>query len=152
MGVLGALFTIRDWWWLYAVGILLYMTLIPAVEAAEQTVIQKVVPFATQGRVFGFAAAFESAAAPITAFLIAPIAQFLIIPYMDSQAGQDAFGWLLGDGEARGIALVFLFAGLIMVLAAVRGVLHPVVPHPVEAVRGPEGVGAAPSRPTRAPR
>lgn len=119
MGVLGALFTIREYWWIYAVGILLYMTLIPAVEAAEQTVIQRVVPFATQGRVFGFAAAFESAAAPITAFLIAPIAQFLIIPYMNSQAGDDAFGWLLGEGEARGIALVFLIAGLIMVVAAV---------------------------------
>jgi DHA3 family multidrug efflux protein-like MFS transporter len=119
MGVIGALFTIRDFWWLYAVGILLYMTLIPAVEAAEQTVIQKVVPFQTQGRVFGFAAAFESAAAPVTAFLIAPIAQFLIIPYMDSRAGQDAFGWLLGDGVARGIALVFLIAGLVMVVAAI---------------------------------
>lgn len=119
MGILGAMFTIRDWWWLYAVGILLYMTLIPAVEAAEQTVIQKVVPFRTQGRVFGFAQAFESAAAPVTAFLVAPIAQFLIIPYMDSQPGQDAFGWLLGDGVARGIALVFLVAGVVMVLVAV---------------------------------
>ena len=119
MGVLGGLFTIRDWWWLYAGGIWIYMMLIPAVEAAEQTVIQKVVPYETQGRVFGFAAAFESAAAPITAFLIAPIAEFLIIPFMDSRAGRDAFGWLLGDGEARGIALVFLIAGLIMVAAAI---------------------------------
>lgn len=118
MGVLGAMCTIREWWWLYAGGILLYMTLIPAVEAAEQTVIQKIVPYRTQGRVFGFAQAFEAAAAPITAFLIAPIAQFLIIPYMDSRAGQEAFGWLLGDGQARGIALVFLIAGLIMVLVA----------------------------------
>ena len=119
MGVLGAVFTIREFWWLYAVGILLYMCLIPAVEAAEQTVIQKVVPFKTQGRVFGFAQAFEAAAAPITAFLIAPIAQFLIIPYMNSEAGAQAWGWLLGDGKARGIALVFLFAGLIMVVAAI---------------------------------
>jgi len=119
MGVLGALFTIRDWWWLYAAGIWLYMTLIPAVEASEQTVIQKVVPFTTQGRVFGFAAAFESAAAPVTAFLIAPIAEFAIIPYMDSEAGRTSFGWLLGDGEARGIALVFFVAGVVMVLAAV---------------------------------
>ncbi len=119
MGVLGALFTIREWWWLYAVGIWLYMMLIPAVEAAEQTVIQKVVPFRTQGRVFGFAAAFESAAAPITAFLIAPIAEFIIIPYMNSDAGQSSLGWLLGDGVARGIALVFLVAGVMMVLAAV---------------------------------
>ena len=119
MGVLGALFTIREWSWLYLVGIWLYMCLIPGVEAAEQTVIQKVVPFERQGRVFGFAQAFEAAAAPITAFLIAPIAQFWIIPYMDSAAGRGTWGWLLGDGEARGIALVFLFAGLIMVLLAV---------------------------------
>jgi len=118
MGLLGAMFTIREWWWLYAGGMFLYMTLIPAVEAAEQTVIQKIVPFRTQGRVFGFAQAFEAAAAPITAFLIAPIAQFLIIPYMDSRAGREAFGWLLGEGQARGIALVFLIAGLVMVLVA----------------------------------
>jgi len=119
MGVLGALFTIRDWWLLYAVGIWLYMMLIPAVEASEQTVIQKVVPFREQGRVFGFAAAFESAAAPVTAFLIAPIAEFIIIPFMNSDAGRSNLGWLLGDGEARGIALVFLVAGIVMVLAAV---------------------------------
>jgi DHA3 family multidrug efflux protein-like MFS transporter len=119
MGVLGALFTIRDWWWLYAGGIWLYMTLIPAVEASEQTVIQKVVPFAQQGRVFGFASAFESAAAPITAFLIAPIAEFVIIPFSTSDAGRSNLGWLLGDGDARGIALVFLVAGILTVVAAV---------------------------------
>ncbi len=118
MGIIGAVFTIRDWWWLYAGGILLYMMLVPAVEAAEQTVIQRIVPFRTQGRVFGFAQAFEAAAAPVTAFAIAPIAQFLIIPYLDSRAGQDAFGWLLGAGAARGIALVFLVSGLVMVLLA----------------------------------
>ena len=118
MGLIGAFFTIREWWWLYAGGIWLYMMIIPAIEASEQTVIQRVVPFATQGRVFGFAAAFESAAAPITAFLIAPIAEFVIIPYMDSRPGQEAWGWLLGEGEARGIALVFLAGGIIMVLAA----------------------------------
>lgn len=119
MGIIGALFTIREWWVLFAVGMLLYMILIPIMEAAEQTVIQKVVPYKRQGRVFGFAQAFESAAAPITAFLIAPIAEFFIIPYIDSEAGAAQFSWLLGSGDARGIALVFLIAGLIIILAAV---------------------------------
>lgn len=123
MGVLGATFTLRDWWWLYIAGIWVYMALIPAVEAAEQTVIQKVVPFETQGRVFGFAAAFESASAPITAFLIAPIAEFAIIPYMDGADGRATWGWLLGDGIGRGIALVFLFGGLVMVVAGAAAFL-----------------------------
>jgi len=120
MGALGALFTIRESWWLYALGIWLYMMLIPAVEASEQTVIQKVVPFRTQGRVFGFAAAFESAAAPVTAFLIAPIAEFVIIPWIGSPEGQASTEWLLGEGGAasRGIALVFLASGIIMMIAA----------------------------------
>lgn len=118
MGLLGALFTIREWWWLYAIGIWLYMLMIPAIEAAEQTVIQKVVPYKRQGRVFGFAQAFESAAAPITAFVIAPIAEFFIIPYAKSAEGAAALAPLLGTGEARGIALVFLAAGIIMAIAA----------------------------------
>lgn len=123
MGALGALFTIREWGWLYAVGIWMYMALVPAAEAAEQTVIQKVVPFEKQGRVFGAATALEVSAAPITSFVIAPIAQFWVIPYMRSDAGDEAWGWLLGEGEARGIALVFLFSGLIMIVFGVLAFL-----------------------------
>jgi DHA3 family multidrug efflux protein-like MFS transporter len=123
MGALGALFTIRESWLLYAVGIWLYMVMIPAIEASEQTIIQRVVPFRTQGRVFGFAAAFEAAAAPVTAFLIAPIAEFLIIPYMRTDEGQATWGWLLGEGGTRGIALVFFVAGAVMIVAAILAFL-----------------------------
>jgi len=115
MGLIGSLFTIREWAWLFIAGIWLYMVLIPVVEAAEQTVIQRVVPFEKQGRVFGFAQALESSATPLTAFAIAPIAQFFIIPYMKTEAGNAQFGWLLGGGEARGIAFIFLISGFIMV-------------------------------------
>lgn len=125
MGLLGALFTIRESWLLYAVGIWLYLCLVPAVEAAEQTVIQRVVPLQRQGRVFGFAMAFESAAAPITAFLIAPIAEFAIIPWARSDEGAVALEPLLGTGVVRGIALVFLVAGLVMVAASLLAFLTP---------------------------
>ena len=126
MGFIGAVFTLREWAWLYIVGIWLYMALVPVVEAAEQTVIQKVVPLPRQGRVFGFAMAFESAAAPITAFLIAPIAQFWIIPYARSEEGAASLDPLLGEGISRGIALVFLVAGIIMILVALVAFLTPV--------------------------
>ncbi|SDT51856.1 MFS transporter, DHA3 family, multidrug efflux protein [Pseudarthrobacter equi] len=126
MGALGALFAIREWAWLYVAGIWLYLALVPCVEAAEQTVIQRVVPLNKQGRVFGFAMAFESAAAPITAFLIAPLAQFWIIPYARSSEGAAQLAPLLGEGTSRGIALVFLVAGIVMIVAAVLAFLTPV--------------------------
>ncbi|MGB4135316.1 MAG: MFS transporter [Microbacterium sp.] len=116
MGLLGAFFTIRDWWLLYLIGIWLYMALVPAIEAAEQTVIQRVVPFERQGRVFGFASAMEASAAPITAFLVAPIAQYVIIPFVESPDGHAVWGWLVGEGRARGIAVIFFFAGLATVV------------------------------------
>ncbi|NUL44828.1 MFS transporter [Cellulosimicrobium funkei] len=126
MGLIGATFTLREWGWLYVAGIWLYMCLIPAVEAAEQTVIQRVVPLERQGRVFGFALAFEASAAPVTALVVAPLAEVWIIPYARSEAGAAVLEPLLGEGTARGIALVFLLAGLIMVVAAVLAFLTPV--------------------------
>nr|WP_317451745.1 hypothetical protein [Microbacterium sp. NIBRBAC000506063] len=147
---------IREWWALYLVGIWLYMALVPPVEAAEQTVIQKVVPFTKQGRVFGVAAALESAAAPVTAFLIAPIAEFWVIPYMNTAAGQERWGWLLGEGQARGIALICFFAGLIMVVVALLAFrsraykqlteLYAKAPEPAEGDDEESDAGARPVR------
>jgi len=118
MATIGILFGIREFWILYALGIFLYMLLIPIIEATEQTIIQSVVPLKRQGRVFGFAQSFEAAASPITAILIGPIAQFWVIPYMNSSQGQSQLGWLLGSGDARGIALLFVIGGFIMLVAA----------------------------------
>jgi DHA3 family multidrug efflux protein-like MFS transporter len=116
IAILGMSFAIREWWWLYALGILIFMCLMPIAEAAEQTIVQRVVPFEKQGRVFGFAASVESAAAPVSAFVIGPLTQFWLIPFMDSPAGQDSLGWLLGPGEARGIALAFLAASALLLI------------------------------------
>ena len=100
-----------------AIGFFLYMTLIPVAEASEQTIIQKVVPLAKQGRVFGFAQSLETAASPITAFLIGPIAQIWVIPAMsDGGAGADAIGSWFGIGPERGMALIFIVAGCIGLL------------------------------------
>jgi DHA3 family multidrug efflux protein-like MFS transporter len=106
-----------------AIGFFVYMTLIPVAEASEQTVIQKVVPLAEQGRVFGFAQTLETAASPITAFMIGPIAQFWVIPFMTDGAGAAAIGTWFGVGPERGMALIFIVAGsigLLVTLLALR--------------------------------
>lgn len=101
--------------WLVA-GLAVYMLAMPYVEASEQTVLQKVVPYERQGRVFGFAQSIEQAASPLTAFLISPLTQFFFIPFMTDGAGARWIGGWFGTGPDRGIALVF-------VLVAVLGVL-----------------------------
>ncbi len=95
------------------VGMMIWMALMPFIEATEQTVIQSVVPFEKQGRVFGFAQSVESAATPITTFLIGPIAAFIFIPFMTTGTGVELIGGWFGVGQDRGIALVFMLAGLI---------------------------------------
>ncbi|WP_436416079.1 MFS transporter [Petrimonas sp.] len=114
--MISLLFTVREWAWLFLAGIFLYMFFVPFIEAAEQTIIQTVVPKIKQGRVFGFAQTVESAATPISSYLIGPIAQFSIIPFMESDAGKQTFGWLLGEGNARGIALTFVLSGVFMLI------------------------------------
>lgn len=108
-----AVFTIQPSIWLLAGGAALWMFLGPYGEAAEQTTLQKVVPYERQGRVFGFAQSVEQAASPMTAFLIGPITQFWVIPFMSQGGlGADIIGDWFGTGPARGIALVFCISGL----------------------------------------
>jgi MFS transporter, DHA3 family, multidrug efflux protein len=85
----------------------------PFIEAAEHTIIQKVVPPERQGRVFGFAQSVEMAASPLTTFFIGPIAELVFIPFMTTGAGVDLIGGWFGAGPDRGIALVFTLTGFI---------------------------------------
>jgi len=109
-------FTLQASILLLAVGMFIWLSLIPAVEAAEQTILQKVVPPERQGRVFGFAQSVEQAASPITSFLIGPVAQLIFIPYMTTGAGVDLIGAWFGVGTDRGLALLFTVAGIIGLL------------------------------------
>ena len=101
-----------------AVGMLVYMYLTPYAEAAEQTILQRVVPLERQGRVFGFAQSVEQAASPLTAFAISPIAQFIFIPFMTTGAGVGMIGSWFGTGVNRGIALLFILAAVIGLTAS----------------------------------
>jgi DHA3 family multidrug efflux protein-like MFS transporter len=119
MWIVGIFFAIQPWIILLAVGMYVYMLLIPYVEASEQTILQKVVPYERQGRVFGFAQSVEQSASPLTAFLIGPIAQFIFIPFMTTGAGVDLIGGWFGTGPARGIALVFVLTSIIGLIATI---------------------------------
>jgi DHA3 family multidrug efflux protein-like MFS transporter len=119
MWIVTILFPIRSEILPLAIGFFLYLTLAPVAEASEQTVIQRVVPFGEQGRVFGFAQTLETAAAPVTAFLIGPIAQFWIIPSMTDGALAELIGSWFGTGPDRAMALIFMVFGAIGLLVTI---------------------------------
>lgn len=106
----------RDSQALLVAGMFGFMLVIPMAEAAEQTVLQRLVPVEKQGRVFGFAHSVESASTPVAAFVVGPLAQFLLVPFMATEQGRSTFGWLLGGGAGRGIALTFVAASSVMLV------------------------------------
>jgi MFS transporter, DHA3 family, multidrug efflux protein len=109
-------FTIQPSIILLVMGMFVFMAVSPFIEASEHTVIQKVVPYERQGRVFGFAQSIEQMASPVTAFLIGPLTQFIFIPFMTTGTGALLIGNWFGTGTGRGIALVFTLAGIIGVI------------------------------------
>jgi DHA3 family multidrug efflux protein-like MFS transporter len=115
-----SVFALRSSIILVAAGMVVWLALVPVIEAGEQTVIQGVVPFERQGRVFGFAQLIENAASPLTAFLMAPLAESVFMPLMsDGGAGAKLFGGWFGTGPDRGLALMFTLAGLIGVFVTI---------------------------------
>ena len=113
-----SVFTIRSSIVLVAVGMVVWLSLVPVIEAAEQTILQRAIPFERQGRVFGFAQLVENAASPLTAFLMAPLAEAVFMPLMTGDGrGAELIGGWFGTGPDRGIALMFTTAGLLGVAA-----------------------------------
>lgn len=123
IAIVGMGTAVREWQSLLIIGMFGFMLLVPIGEAAEQTILQRLVPFEKQGRIFGFAQSIETASTPVAAFAVGPAAQFLLIPYMESASGRATFGWLLGAGQARGIALAFVAASLLMLVVVLLAFL-----------------------------
>jgi DHA3 family multidrug efflux protein-like MFS transporter len=117
--IISAVFTIQPSIVLLSVGMLIYFSVVPFIEVAEQTILQKVVPHERQGRVFGFAQSVEQSAAPLTTLMIGPIAETIFIPFMTTGMGVGLMGGWFGTGADRGIALVFTVTGIIGLIVTI---------------------------------
>jgi DHA3 family multidrug efflux protein-like MFS transporter len=115
-----SIFAVRSSIVMLTIGMVVWLSLVPLIEAAEQTILQRAIPYERQGRVFGFAQLVENAASPLTAFLMAPLAEAVFMPLMTDGAGARAIGGWFGTGPDRGLALMFTLAGVLGVAATAR--------------------------------
>ena len=119
------IFPVRSSIVLVTIGMIVWLGLIPVIEAAEQTILQRSIPYERQGRVFGFAQLVENAATPLTAFLMAPLAEAVFMPLMTDGRGAELIGGWFGTGPDRGIGLMFTLAGILGVVVTLAAWASP---------------------------
>ena len=111
--IICATFTLQSSIVLLTIGTFIWLLMMPVIEAAEQTVLQRSIPFERQGHVFGFAQMVENGASPVTSIFMGPIAEIVFMPWMTDGNGADWIGSWFGTGPERGLAVMFTLAGLI---------------------------------------
>lgn len=83
---------------------------------------QRRVPHALQGRVFALREAIAVAALPLGLLLVTPLAEFVLEPRLQADGAWAAsLGAIIGAGPGRGMALIFVVAGLLNLLVLTVG-------------------------------
>ncbi|HVG44428.1 MAG TPA: MFS transporter [Longimicrobium sp.] len=135
----------------------LFLSTVPVVGGSSTSILQARVPGDVLGRVFATASMLARLSAPLAYFLAGPLADRVFEPAMaPGGALAGSFGRLIGTGEGRGIALMFMVSGVACMAAAGAGWLSPRLRHvedvepepappppPVAAGPVPAGVEAA---------
>ena len=112
----------------WAAGIFLMAFFGPIINGSNQAIWQAKVAPDVQGRVFTTRRLIAWLVSPISQLLAGPLADRVLEPAM-AEGGSLApvFSWLVGTGTGAGIALLFVFTGLLAALTGLSGYLFPVV-------------------------
>ncbi len=109
-----------------AVGVFLIFFTVPIVNGCAIALWQVKVPPALHGRVFTTQRMISQVTVPISYFLAGVLADRVFEPMM-SQGGalSGSAGSILGTGPGRGIGLIYLVMGVLMLVTTGLGVLYP---------------------------
>jgi MFS family permease len=98
---------------------------LPIVNGCSQAIWQSKTPRDVLGRVFAVRRMIGSFTIPLAYLLAGPLADRVFEPLMASEPMKRSLGSLIGHGRGRGIALMFIIAGIITILSQIGGYLHP---------------------------
>ena len=112
----------------WAVGAFLAMFFMPLVNGSSQAIWQAKVSPDIQGKVFATRRLIAQISSPVAMILGGRLADAVFEPAMAS-GGRFAqfFRPLVGSGDGSGMALIFVFSGIVGVIAALIGYLVPVI-------------------------
>ncbi len=99
---------------LVGTGAFLVMFSMPVITACSQVIWQRKVAPSMQGRVFGLRVAVSGGAAPLAYLVAGPLADHVFQPLMDHNGAlsNSLLGLLIQTGPGRGIALMYILAGV----------------------------------------
>lgn len=102
--------------------------LIPIINGSNQAIWQSKVAPDVQGRVFAVRRLIAQVTSPVGVLIAGPLADFVFEPAMRADSAlRDLFGGLVGVGPGAGMALMFVFAGVLGVAVGLSGYLFKVV-------------------------
>lgn len=101
---------------------------VPIINGSNQAIWQAKVAPDVQGRVFSIRRLIAWFVNPAAMLIAGPLADFVLEPAMQPNGVlSNRFGWLVGTGPGAGMALIFIFTGLVAMGVGLGGYLVPVV-------------------------
>ena len=114
--------------WMWGLGAFLVMFFIPLINGSSQAIWQAKVPPDIQGKVFATRRLIAQISAPVAMILAGRLADVVFEPAMASGgAFARLFEPLVGSGPGAGMALLFVFSGVLGAVVALSGYLVPVI-------------------------
>ncbi len=99
------------------------MFFIPIINGSNQAIWQAKVPPDLQGKVFSIRRLIAWFVSPLAMLVAGPLADKVLEPAMRDthSALASSFGWLIGIGPGRGMALIFIVGGALAALVGIGG-------------------------------
>ena len=113
--------------WVIGAGLFFLMLFIPMASAASAVIFQSRVPPEVQGRVFSIRSMISTSMMPLAFLISGPLADRVFEPLMRPGGGLSGtfLGAWLGTGAGRGIGVMFLLAGALVILSSLLAWANP---------------------------